>query len=160
MKGFYYLLFILFVLSSCVKEKTPQKTQQFLSLIGKTKIVKNWDFKDLTTKESYDLLDNDDIDKIYITFLNEKLLIVHEEIQNGNSYFGWRTWKYEIDQKLDKITLKPDQLTNYQITKVDNNNLEFNGIHELHLQQQEIDIQMNSITELPKKVENLIQQYQ
>jgi hypothetical protein len=51
-------------------------------------------------------------------------------------------------------------LTNYNVTKVDENNLELNGFHDLHLQQQEIDIQMNTIVELPIKVQNLIQQYQ
>jgi hypothetical protein len=159
MKLIIFITLILFFSFSCTKEKTPKKTEQFLSLIGETKIVKNWDFKDLTTKESYDLLDNDDIDKIYITFLNEKLLIVHEEIQNGHSYFGWRVWEYELDIQNDRIILKPDILTNYEINRVDEKNLEFSGFHELHLQQQEIDIEMNAVTDLPTKVSNLIQQY-
>lgn len=122
-------------------------------------MVNSWNFRDLETHENYNLLNNSEIDKIYVTFLDDKLLIVHEEIQNGNSYFGWRTWDFEVNVSEDRIILHPDQLTDYEVTRVDENHLEFNGLHKLHLQQQEIDIQMNTTNDIPLKVQDLIQQY-
>lgn len=160
MKVLYFFSLIFFIfLFSCTKEKTPQKTQQFLNLLNKTKTVNSWNFRDQETHENYNLLDNDEIDKIYITFLHDKLLIVHEEMENGKSYFGWRIWNFEVNALKDRIILHPDQLTDYEVTRVNENCLEFNGVHKLHLQQQEIDIQMNTTNEIPLKVQDLIQQY-
>ena len=149
----------LVLLFSCTREKTPGLTGNFLSLNGRTKTVKSWSFRDQSTGENYDLLDNSEIDKIYITFLDDRLLIVHEEIENGDSYFGWRTWDWDADIPRDRVVLHPDQLTHYEITRVDENRLGFSGMHELHLQPQQIDIQMITAHDIPQKVLHLIQQY-
>ena len=151
MKILKYVLFTLLLLS-CKKENLSPI--QLDNVIGYTYKVNRWDFNDLTTGENYNLLEvNDECDTIYLHFTHNRLIVVRVDGRVGASSLYKKIF-FDYEFIGDKVYLRRDFYTQWNITTLTDNELKYEGSHDLHQQYQKINISFYKLDRHPEVINN------
>ena len=154
----------LFIISCSKQEEeqlilNQQQDQLTLTdLIGTTSRAVEYEFEDEATSEEYDLLEiNSESDSIYLHFAEEGLLIVHVRFNDNTSFYKWRFYEYHYGAN-NQVYIIKDETLSFKITQASSTRFSFEGQHDLHQLQQNIDImyaQMNTHPEIVKDLMNI-----
>jgi len=148
----YFFFFLLIFLFSCKKENFKEDFSYF---IGKNFLVQSYQFKDLSTGERYDLLDNREIDTIYLIFRENSMYLGKvENLMSGG--FGLGVDKYLLEFKNNEIGINRDNYNEFFVVSFSKNLLTIEGRHILHNQKQRIEISILEMNYLTPNLEELI----
>ncbi len=156
MKYFFFFLAILFF--SCKKDDSIINKEEFSYFIDKNFLVKSYRFEDFSTGENYDLLDNSEIDTLYLIFRVESMYLGKIENSQNNS-FGLGVDKYLIKFENEKIKISRDSYSDFSVVYFSKDLLVIEGKHLLHNQFQRISITVSEVTTPSINLQNLISRF-
>lgn len=154
----YFFFFLVIFLFSCKKENFLTKKEEFSYFIGKNFLVKSYEFGDFSTGESYNLLDNREIDTLYLIFRGDNMYLGKVEKISEFS-FGVGVDKYFIRYYDDRIKIMRDDYNDFSVTFFSNESIVLMGKHTLHNQEQSIKISITEIKDLTPNLENIINRF-